>query len=253
MPAATPRLYDDLAYLWPLLSPPEDYAAEAVAVMDAVEPYLHHKQAAGERPTLIEFGAGGGHSLVYLQDRFACTAVDLSEPMLAHCRDLVPEAEAIVGDMRHLRLERTFDVVLMHDAIDYMTSPEDARAALATAAAHLAPGGVCVVAPTYIADGFEDGQYEADHALVEGQRLTYLSYLRRRPENTERLDLHLTYVLDDGERVEVTHDLHECGLFSLDQWRDWLRDAGLLAVTAPKDAGAWHGFIARHHGASRDG
>ena len=33
MPAATPRLYDDLAYLWPLLSPPEDYAAEAVAVI----------------------------------------------------------------------------------------------------------------------------------------------------------------------------------------------------------------------------
>ena len=235
-----PRLYDDLAELWPVLSPPEDYAAEAALVRQAVSPAM----PSDRRPTLLEIGAGGGHTLVHLADRFDCTAVDLSESMLEHCRRLVPSARAIVGDMRRVRLDEAFDAVLLHDAIDYMTTPEDARAALDTVASHLRPGGVGVIAPTYFADAFEDGDYEADQRHTADLTLTYLSYARRRLGDPHRLELHLTCVLDRGGEVEVIHDAHDCGLFSRNQWQSWIDAAGLEAVEdiAP---GAWHGFVVR--------
>lgn len=235
-----PRLYDDLAHLWPVLSPPEDYAAEAATIEEAITPAIPVNRA----PKLLELGAGGGHTLVHLADRFDCVAVDLSQPMLDNCRRLVPAARTIVGDMRSLRLEETFDAVLVHDAIDYMTTPEDARAAIDTAAAHLRAGGVAVIAPTYVADDFEDGDYEADQSHAEGLTLTYLGYARRRPGDAQRLELHLAYVIDRDGTVEVVHDAHECGLFSRDQWRSWIAEAGLEAIEEIT-AAAWHGFIAR--------
>ena len=52
------RLYGDLAYLWPLVSPVEDYAAEARCWQDV----LRSKLGPG-RHCLLELGAGGGHHL----------------------------------------------------------------------------------------------------------------------------------------------------------------------------------------------
>lgn len=48
-----------------------------------------------------------------------------------------PECEHILGDMRTLRLNRTFDAVFVHDAICYMRTREDLRAAIETAFVHL--------------------------------------------------------------------------------------------------------------------
>ena len=64
-----------------------------------------------------------------------------------------------------MRLGRTFDAVFIHDAIMYMTTQADLTAALATAHAHLKPGGALLVMPdcvseTYVPnveDGGEDG------------------------------------------------------------------------------------------------
>ena len=85
----------------------------------------------GEATTLLELGSGGGNNASHLKHRFECTLTDLSPEMLALSRTLNPECEHIEGDMRTLRLERTFDAVFVHDAIAYITtrgrSPGDAR------------------------------------------------------------------------------------------------------------------------------
>ena len=48
--------------------------------------------------------------------------------MLALSATLNPECEHLEGDMRTLRLGRTFDVVFIHDAISYLTTEDDLRA-----------------------------------------------------------------------------------------------------------------------------
>ena len=60
--------------------------------------------------------------------------------MLAVSRLLNPDCEHLEGDMRTLRLGRVFDVVFIHDAIDYMTTSQDLRHAMETAYVHCRAG-----------------------------------------------------------------------------------------------------------------
>ena len=56
--------------------------------------------------------------------------------------------------MRTLRLGRAFDAVLVHDAIDYITTQDDLREVIETAFAHCRPGGIAVFVPDYVKDTF---------------------------------------------------------------------------------------------------
>ena len=57
----TARLYYELAYLWPIISPPEEYAEEAGHWHDAIRGKL-----GPGRHQLLELGVGGGHNLSHL-------------------------------------------------------------------------------------------------------------------------------------------------------------------------------------------
>ncbi|MBI1337667.1 MAG: methyltransferase domain-containing protein [Phycisphaera sp.] len=219
----TPRLYDDLARLWPLLSPPGDYTAEARTVARIIQHHVTH-----ERPSVLELGAGGGHTIFHLRDDFDCTAVDISDEMLAHCRALNPGVETAVGDMRTLRLGRLFDAVLIHDAVDYMTTLDDVRAALRTAAAHLRPGGVAIVAPTYTSETFEDHSYAGDEREQDGVALRYVSYVRALPGEAHKIESPLLIAVVEGGRLRIESDRHTCGLFSESQWIGAMEGAGFV-------------------------
>src|SRR6478672_13461027 len=112
------KMYGELASWWPLLSPPEEYLEEAAFFRQILE-------GAGlpPAPTMLELGCGGGNNALHLKGLFSgVTLTDLSPEMLEMSRTLNPECEHVVADMRTLRLGRTYDVVFIHDAIDYMTT-----------------------------------------------------------------------------------------------------------------------------------
>jgi methyltransferase family protein len=158
--------------------------------------------------------------------------------MLANCARLVPSARRVLGDMRRLRLRERFDAVLIHDAIDYMRTPRDVRAALATAARHLGPRGALFVAPTYTRENFVDG--EAEHDADASANLTYLSYVHDPDPNDTEYELVLVYLIRDPETraVETAVDRHRCGLFSERQWLSFIREAGFSARRVEDDK-AW--------------
>ena len=149
--AAEHRLYADLAPWWPLISAPEEYteeAATAATILNSAEIDVHE---------VLELGSGGGHNALHLRDHYEMTLVDLSEQMLAMSRLLNPWCPHHVGDMRTVRLGRAFDAVYVHDAVDYMTTEDDLRAAVATAYAHTRPGGVAVFVPDETTESWEAG------------------------------------------------------------------------------------------------
>ena len=129
------RLYRDLAPWWPLISPPQEYAAEAA--------YLAGVFASAAVPVreVLDLGSGGGHVAVHLKERFSLTLVDRSPEMLSVSRELNPECVHVQGDMRTARLGRVFDAVLVHDAVDYVTCEAALRQVIETAFAHCRPGG----------------------------------------------------------------------------------------------------------------
>jgi SAM-dependent methyltransferase len=225
----TRKLYTDLASWWPLFSPPSHYAEEA-------EFYFHALRDACARPLrrLLELGSGGGNNASYIKAHCEMTLVDLSPQMLAVSAALNPECEHVPGDMRSVRLGRSFDAVFVQDAVCYLTTERDLRAAIETAYLHCAPGGAALFAPDYLRENFVAPS--SDHGGSDGPErgLRYLEWVwDPDPGDT-------TYVVDyafllrerDGS-VHVDHDRHVEGLFPRATWLELLAGAGFAPRAVP--------------------
>lgn len=89
--------------------------------------------------TVLDVGCGSGRPIAKRLANlgFRVTGVDASAPLLAHARDLIPQAEWIEADMRDLDLGRRFDGVLAWCSLFHLTG-DDQRLALPRLIAHTA-------------------------------------------------------------------------------------------------------------------
>ena len=176
----TGRLYGDLAGWWPAISPPSEYAEEAALYVETI-------RSAATAPVhrVLKLGSGGGNNASHMKHAFAMTLVEPADGMRELSRALNPECEHLPGDMRTVRLGRLFDAVFVHDAVMYMTAEEDLRAALATVAAHLASGGVALVAPDATTETFSETTEHGGGEDANGRRARYLEW-RLPPESPAR-------------------------------------------------------------------
>jgi len=216
------KMYDELAEWWQLVSPLIEYAEEA-------EFFLKVFAEAGVRPggTLLELGSGGGSNAYYFKPHFATmTLTDLSPQMLDVSRIVNPEAEHIQGNMRTLRLGRVFDVVFIHDAIDYMTTTQALREAMETAFVHCKPGGLALFVPDHVRETFEPTT-DSGGSDGEGRSLRYLEWAYDPDAQDTEYIVEYAYLLREGNQpTRVAHDLHHNGLFSRAEWLDLLQQVG---------------------------
>lgn len=215
------RLYGDLAPWFHLLTAPEDYAAEAARYERLI------LGAVPDAETLLELGSGGGNNASHLSRRLRCTLADISPEMLTLSRTLNPDCEHVLGDMRTLRLGRTFDAVFVHDAIVYMATEDDLRDCLRTAFAHTRPGGVALFVPDYTCETFAPYTDHGGHDGSDGRSLRYLEWVTdSNPGDTSYEVDYAVLLHEPGREPRVVHDRHVEGLFPERTWLHLLEHAG---------------------------
>ncbi len=214
-------MYADLARWWPLLSPPEEYVEEAATIAGLLG------TGANEARTVLELGSGGGHNAVHLKAQFEMTLVDISPQMLQVSTALNPECEHLEGDMRDLELGRTFDAVLIHDAIDYILTLGDLRAVFATAASHLGVGGLLVVIPDHMTETFEPITGHGGTDAPDGSGIRYLQWTHDPDPNDHHVVTDYVYAIREvnGE-LSSENERHHFGLFAQDQWTGAMSASG---------------------------
>lgn len=222
------KLYEELAEWWPLLSSPDEYAEEATFFRQ-----LLNSSSAKPPRTVLELGSGGGNNAFHLSPHFAMTLVEISPQMLAVSRGLNPLCEHVQGDMRSIRLGRTFDAVFVHDAIMYMTTESDLRDAMRTAYEHCAPGGSALFVPDYVHETYVES---SDHggSDADGRALRYLDWTFDPDpgDNTFVTDYAIMLRYEKGD-VRVVYDRHIEGLFSREVWIRLLREVGFEPTIVP--------------------
>lgn len=221
-------LYSELAGWYHLVDPVADHAEEAAVYRAQLEAALP------EAETLLELGAGAGNNAFHWKSRFACTLSDLSPEMLALSRKQNAECEHVQGDMRSMRLGRTFDAVLAHDAVMYLGSLEDLRALAQTAFVHTRPGGVALFLPDAIKDTFVESTelLEGDDG-VKSLRAIEWSW---DPDPKDDLAMaEYVFVLRENGVVRTVHDRHLEGLFSRTQWIAALEGVGFRVEAGERE------------------
>jgi len=235
-----PRLYDELAVWWPLLSSPADYAEEAAFYRQEFVKACLSLPGAEQPATLLELGSGGGNNASHLKAHFRMTLVDCAAGMLDVSRRLNPECEHIQGDMRSLRLGRLFDAVFIHDAINYMRTIAELRQALETAHVHCRPGGAALLAPDFVRETFRPGTDHGGHDAepVRSQQgtdrgLRYLEWTWDPDPADTTYVVDYAYLLRDEHGTTCEYDRHVLGLFERAQWLRLLHEVGFEAKSVP--------------------
>ena len=238
----TGRLYTDIADWWQAISPPSEYAEEANLYAEMI-------RASALRPVreVLELGSGGGNNASHMKRAFCMILVEPADGMRGISRQLNPECIHLKGDMREVRLERTFDAVFVHDAVMYMTTEDDLREALQTVAVHLAPGGVALVAPDATEESFSEATEHGGGKDGSGRRARYLEWTLPPEPGETTYTVHYAFMLREPDgSVRVVHDVHHEGLFPRATWLRLFREVGLDAELAPRtiEGNEYDSFVA---------
>lgn len=218
----TCHLYTELAWLWPMWGDAAtEYAHYCQHVRDLIRKYA-------ERPTatLLDIGCGGGKNVLNLSRDFDVTGLDLSPAMLAQAQELNPGCTFVQGDMRTFRLGRTFDAVLMDDAISHMNCREDFVAAFRCAHAHLNPGGVLIATPDVTIETFQQNKTTITPAARGGVEVVFVENVYDPDATDDQYETTILYLIRDHGRLRIETEHWTMGIFSLGTWRDVLRETG---------------------------
>lgn len=228
----TPLMYGELAGWFHLLTPPSEYVHEADEVRRLLGEFVVPPLA-----TVLELGSGGGNLASHLSGEWRMTLTDPAAPMLELSRSINPTAEHLEGDMRSLRLDRFFDAVIIHDAVGYMTTVDDLRAALETAFVHVRPGGAAIFMPDWVVDGYRPTT-EVGGSDENGRGVRFLEWDREiEPDGHTVLTDYIITTREPNGRVAVYHDVHRLGIFPRAAWLEAMASVGFEPHNREGDEG----------------
>jgi len=217
------RMYKDLAWIWPTLSPPEEYIEEGEFLANLIKSYMSYPPR-----SMLHLGCGGGHIDMTFKKHFQITGVDISENMLDLARKLNPENNYVTGDMRDVRLEEKFDVVLLYDGIDYMLNEADLKAAFETAHRHLKNDGIMLTVVEKTPSSFLQNDTKIQHRTGDDIELTYIEHWYDPDPDDSTYETVFVYLIRKNGELTVEYDLHICGMFEVEAWETLLRETGFI-------------------------
>jgi SAM-dependent methyltransferase len=174
--------------------------------------------------TLLDVACGTGAHLEHLTG-YEAEGLDLDPEMLAVARERLPNVRLHEGDMTDFDLGKRFDaVVCMFSSIGYVRTEEQLRSAITSMARHLEPDGVLVVEPWLAPDDWRDrhvGAVFVDEPELKIARMN----VAQREGDVSIVDFEYLVATPDG--IERFTEHHELGLFTVEQYLEAFRSAGL--------------------------
>ncbi|MBM4403738.1 MAG: methyltransferase domain-containing protein [Candidatus Cloacimonetes bacterium] len=220
------RLYSDLSWLWPMWGDPAgEYADYVQQVIAWIGKYGRRKYR-----TVLDLGCGGGKCSFTLKDHYEVMGLDLSPDMLARCQELNPGLATVCADMRSFDLKREFDIILVNDAISYITTEGDLRQVLDNCFRHLEDDGLAILTPDICQEEFIQNETNVFHSIPHPDhpdtQVVYITINYDPDPADNKYECLFLYVIRSPEGLRVERDLHHLGVFSLSTWQRCIRESG---------------------------
>jgi SAM-dependent methyltransferase len=206
----------------------KDYRAESAQVAG-----LLRSIQAGCR-TVLDVGCGTGEHAHLLAEvhGFEVDGLDLSPDFLRIARAKHPAGRFYQADMSRFQLPQRYDAVLcLFSSIGYLKTLDRVAQALGCFRRHLAPEGVVVVEPWFPPGKMQSG--------VHSERLGEGAGVKVRRVGTTEVDgrvsrVRFDYIIETRDGVRQATEIHELGLFTVDEMLAAFGEAGLSAEHEPE-------------------
>jgi SAM-dependent methyltransferase len=181
--------------------------------------------------TLLDVACGTGAHLEHLTG-YEVEGLDLDQKMLAVARERLPNVPFHEGDMASFDLGKRFDaVVCMFSSIGYVRTEERLRSAIGSMGRQLEPGGVLVVEPWLSPEDWLDRHVGA--VFVDDPELKIARMNVGEREGNVSMFV-FEYLVGTPDGIDRFSERHELGLFTVEQYLEAFRAAGLEADHDPE-------------------
>ncbi|HEX5077384.1 MAG TPA: class I SAM-dependent methyltransferase [Gemmatimonadaceae bacterium] len=195
--------------------------------------------------TVLDVACGTGEHARLLAERHGLSVdgVDLDPTFVQIAQRKVPAGRFVQGDMSNFDLGRRYDVVMcLFSSIGYVRTLDRLTRAIGCFRDHLEPGGVIVVEPWFPPGVMTYGYTSTDVGESGGLRVVR----RARTEIDGRLSrLHFDYDITRNGQTRHVSEIHELGLFTLDEMRGAFEGNGLVVEYDPNGLTGRGLYVAR--------
>lgn len=183
------------------------------------------KSRSPQARSVLDVACGTGRHLELLQGRYDVAGLDVSAELLATAGSRLPGVPLHQADMTTFDLGRRFDVVTcLFSSIAYVRTLDRMRSAVRRMAAHVAPGGLLLIEPWFAPGQYWTGRLTANHVDAADIKISWM-YVSEQRDLVSVLDIH--YLVATRAGIECFNEVHELGLFTPDEYRAAMVDAGL--------------------------
>ena len=200
-----------------------EYAQEAAKVKELMTMHGVPLQA-----DLLILACGTGGHVPYFKNDYCVSGLDLSEDMLNLAKEKFPDVRFHLGNLIDYKLETCFDAIIcLYGSIGFVKTVDNLYASMKRIATHLRPNGLALITPWSTVEDFQDLLVvdAADHPDLKIARMEQVRL--KEPKIVEVTFHHLL-----GKNNDVTYykQSMEIGLFSREEYRSAMTDAGLKVV-----------------------
>ena len=190
---------------------------------------------------ILELGCGSGNlAKFFIENKYDYTGLDSSKEMITLAKEFVPDGNFLLGDMRHMSLQDTFDAVLVTGrTFTHMTTNHDVMFALNSIHEILNHEGWLIF------DNFDASVIFTDFRETSQHKASYedRKYLRT-SETSFNLEHGWTwnwkshYEIYEDEKIDEFDDEITLRAFTEDELRLFLRINGFKVCNIEKSANA---------------
>lgn len=198
----------------------KDYAKESETLREWIARY---RRTSGK--ALLDVACGTGGHLRFLKDHFDCEGLDLEPGLLERARETCAGVPCHRGDMVDFDLGRAFDVVLcLFGSVGYARTVERLRRTVANLSRHALPGGVVLIEPWFSPEAWNPGRV---HATLVDRPEIKIARLALSGQEERRSVIDFQYLVATPAGIEHMVERHDLGLFTGEEYREAVADAGL--------------------------
>ena len=200
-----------------------EYAPEAAKVKE-----LLARHGVSAQTDLLILACGTGGHVPYFKNDYNVSGLDLSKDMLDVAREKYPDIRFYLGNLIDFELGTKYDAMIcLYGSIGFVKTVQNLRASMKRVAAHLRPNGLALITPWSTVEDFQD-LIVVEAANRSDCKIARMEQVRLKEPGILEVTFH--HLVGKNNDITYNKQSMEIGLFSREEYRSAMTDAGMKVV-----------------------
>jgi ubiquinone/menaquinone biosynthesis C-methylase UbiE len=207
----------------------KNYETEAKKIAALIEKY----QPKAQKILDVACGTGEHARILSKEHGFKVDGIDIDNQFIQIAKKKIPGGDFMQADMMDFDLGKKYDVAIcLFSSIGYVKSLDNVKKTLVCLRRHLSNKGLLLIEPWITPDAWEPGKvimHTVEDRTMKICRMSHSSV------NGKVSELLFEYLIGESEGIHRKTEVHKLGLFTVEEMKSCLREAGFKVIFDPQE------------------